>query len=317
MLSDLCKSYASSRVKANDGISLEIQRGEIFGVFGPNGAGKTTLVKQIAGLLRPTSGKISLFGHDVVAQPQIVPNYVAYYGQRIPALRAYTLKEVLLHTAVLRGMAPADARKSSAELIERFDLGASANRMMVRLSGGQQRQAALLASLIGSLPVLILDEPTNELDPAIRKRVWDYLWGLNQQEGKTIVLVTHNVLEAEQVVERVAIINHGRLVAIGTPGELKRQVDSSVRIEVRLKHRVDGKEVLGRFPGVTCLREGHYRINVAREKADETFRDITRRVGLDSLDDFRLITPTLEDVYIKCTAAGAENAGRNIDEVAS
>ena len=166
---DLCKVYRSSGVAANDHISLDVRRGEVFGIFGPNGPGKTTLVRQMAGLLRPTSGAIRLLTHDVVANPGVVPELVSYYGQRLAVLRAYKLHEVILHIAVLGGMSTYRARRATADLLEAFELTPLANQLMLRLSGGQQRMALLLASLVSRLPVLILDEPTNELDPARRR----------------------------------------------------------------------------------------------------------------------------------------------------
>lgn len=219
------------------------------------------------------------------------------------ALRAHKVREVILHSAVLRGVPVPEARRQSAELIERFGLGPIADRIMHRLSGGQQRQTALLASLIGDRPVLILDEPTNELDPANRRLVWDYLVELNRDRGTTIILVTHNVLEAEQVVQRVAIIDRGLAVAVGTPGELKAQVDYTVRVEVRLKPGVD-ETALADLPGATRVREGWYRIAAAREQAQELLGMVVSRTGLADLDDFRLVTPSLEDVYLRYTQQG-------------
>ncbi|MDP2871237.1 MAG: ABC transporter ATP-binding protein [Bacillota bacterium] len=301
-VSDLTKVYMPSGTQANRGISLSIDQGEVFGIFGPNGAGKTTLVKQLAGLLKPTSGKIALFGNDVVAEPEIVPHFVAYYGQKVMALRAHKVREVILHSAVLRGMPVPDARRQTAELIERFGLGGIADQIMQRLSGGQQRQTALLATLTGNRPLLILDEPTNELDPANRRMVWEYLGQLNRDHGTTIILVTHNVLEAEQVVERVAIIDRGLAVAIGTPGELKANVDYTVRVEVRLKPGGDDAALAG-LPGSTRIREGSFRITAAREQAQELLGMVLARTGLADLDDFRLVTPSLEDVYLRYTQA--------------
>ena len=316
-VSELTKVYQPGGVRANEGISLNIKAGEVFGLFGPNGAGKTTLVKQMAGLLKPTAGDIRLLGRDVVASPHLVPHFVAYYGQKILALRAHKVREVLLHTAVLRGLPVPEARKVAAELLERFELTSIADRIMLRLSGGQQRQTALLASLAGPRPVLILDEPTNELDPAVRRRVWEYLWARNQEQGTTIILVTHNVLEAEQVVERVAIVDRGRLVATGTPGQLKAEVDASVRVEVRLRPATDAacEQLLASLPGSVRLREGLYRVTAPRERADELFRTVVGQVGMAALDDFRLVTPSLEDVYLRYTGTSGSTDPR--EEVAS
>ncbi len=317
VVSELTKVYQPGGIRANEGISLNIKAGEIFGLFGPNGAGKTTLVKQMAGLIKPNSGDIRLLGHDVVASPHLVPHFVSYYGQKILALRAHKVREVLLHTAVLRGLPVSEACKVVAELLEWFELTSIADRIMLRLSGGQQRQTALLASLAGPRPVLILDEPTNELDPAVRRRVWEYLWARNQEQGTTIILVTHNVLEAEQVVERVAIVDGGLLVAIGTPGQLKAEVDASVRVEVRLRPTTDTacEQLLASLPGSVRLREGLYRVTAPRERADDLFRTVVGQVGIEALDDFRLVTPSMEDVYLRYT--GTSGSANPREEVVS
>jgi ABC-type multidrug transport system ATPase subunit len=297
----LTKIY-DGNVVANDQIDLEIAQGEFFGVFGPNGAGKTTLVRQMAGLLRPTSGKIFLFDRDVVDAPWVVPYFVGYYGQKVLALEAHKLREVLYITGLLRGQSRSEARRQSESLIERFQLGELADRLLKHLSGGEKRLAALLATFMGHPPLLILDEPTNELDPLRRREVWRYLWKLNEEQGTTVIFVTHNLLEAETVVEQVAIIDRGRIQALGTPGELKRQVEDHVRLEIRLRDgRCEAEDALQTLPGSMRVRPGRWQILAPKAEASDLLQSVIQRVGLEALDDFRLITPTLEDVYIKIT----------------
>ncbi|MCL0104517.1 ABC transporter ATP-binding protein [Dehalococcoidia bacterium] len=288
---------------ANDKIDLEIAQGEIFGVFGPNGAGKTTLVRQMAGLLRPTSGRIFLFGHDVVAKPAVVPHYVGYYNQIVVGLNSHKFREALYITGRLRGQSKAEAQKQADGLIERFDVKELADRLVGKLSGGERRLAALLSTFMNYSRLLILDEPTNELDPVRRRLVWDYLHELNGQRGTTIILVTHNVLEAEWVVQRVTIIDLGKLQAMGTPGQLKRLVEDTVRLEVRLRsgQEEQAQDFLAAIPDSIRLRPAVWQITSSKGEASALFSTVIERLGFETLDDFRLITPTFEDVYIKLT----------------
>ncbi len=299
----LTKRYRQGATPANDDISLSIPQGEFLGVFGPNGAGKTTLLRQLVGLLAPTSGSIRLFGQDVVRRPEAVPGYVGYYGQKVAALRNHTVREVLSITGILRGLPADEASRESARLIARFELGVFADRRLSTLSGGEQRLGVLLATFMGEPPVLVLDEPTNELDPVRRRTLWDYLQGLVSSRGATVLLATHNLSEAESVVERVALVDRGRLVALATPGELKRRVADRVRLDIRLRDACleRAEQGLEGLPGSRRLRPGRWAIVAPQERAAELLPEVLTAVGLEALDDFRLITPTLEDVYVHFT----------------
>lgn len=162
---EVTKVYRGAATAANDRISLDIERGTVFAVLGPNGAGKTTLVRQLTGLLRPTSGSIRLFGEDIEARPQVIPNAVAYFGQRVLALHAHRFEEVLRITGMLRGQSPRQARVQAQALMERFEAAGLSRTLLVRLSGGERRLAALLAAFMGDRRLLVLDEPTSDLDP--------------------------------------------------------------------------------------------------------------------------------------------------------
>src|SRR5579884_3048284 len=231
---DVTKAYDNGFV-ANDGISLSVEEGEVFGLLGPNGAGKTTLVSQIMGLLRPDSGQILYRDRMVSIGDQALKRRMGYLSQRSFALLDFTVREAILFTGRLRGLTSKAAMRQCSELIELFSLESCADRVVVQLSGGQQRLASLASALAGTPETLILDEPTNDLDPEMRARVWATLRERRRSQGTTVVLVTHNPLEAEQVIERLGILMTGRLIAFGSPGQIKSNMDDRVRLEMSFR----------------------------------------------------------------------------------
>ncbi len=300
---DLTKRYKGGKL-ANDHLFLCVERGRIFGLLGPNGAGKTTLVLQLLGLLAPTSGSITVEGIDVLRHPQRIKAFSSLMPQTRVAMRNLELHRALYITARLRGKSDREAREQVEELIERLELNEHRNQYLDRLSGGLMRVAAFAMSLVGDPKLIVLDEPTNELDPVRRRMVWDIIADLNRSGGVTCLLVTHNVLEAERVIERVAMIDGGRVVAVGTPGELKTRLGDEVRLEVVLKPEAarNGQaeqvtRMLDRFGRVVTLRPGQYAVFVRREGVGAAVDAVLQ--GLEGLlDDFRLAPPSLEDVYI-------------------
>ena len=310
-ISQLTKIYKGNTKKANDQISFSIQEGEIFGLLGPNGAGKSTLIKQIASLTRPTSGSISLYGMDVTKRPDLIPEYVALQTQDMFALRDVYPEEALLYTAQLRGCSHAEARRQTKALMEELRLGEFREKLIRNLSGGQRRLVHLALTFIGDRPIQIFDEPTNDLDPVVRLMIWEKLFKLNRQ-GKTIILVTHNVLEAERIIQRVSIINHGKLLAIGSIGELKARVDPRIRLELLLKAEyvsVAAYRDLFAFLGeVRNLTPQHVVILCRRESMDSAIDLILYQIGIDKLDDLRIQTPSLEDVYLQLGGGSNVNA---------
>ncbi len=297
----LTKRYPGPKeVLANDRIDLRITSGEIVGIFGPNGAGKTTLVRQLMGLLRPTAGQIRLFDHDLVREPTAATEYVAYFAQETSYFWYLQARELLIITGRLRGFSTGEAKDQAEDLLARFGLQAMANRTLSRLSFGQARFVVLLTVFMGNRPILILDEPTNDLDPLHRRAFWDYLWEMNSREGITVLLVTHNVHEAEHVVHRVVIVDAGRIVASGTPGELKAGLEGQARVEIALANPLDEHE-LPTFAGCERLpaKRNTLLLQAARENVEAVIRAVYDRFPSGAVGDLRVVPPTLEDVYVQ------------------
>lgn len=292
-----------SPVVANDNLSFEVRQGEIFGLLGPNGAGKTTLVSQLLGLLQPTSGEIWIEGIDVVREPNKVKSLVGYLPQTGLPMRYVEVERALHYTGRLRGQTENDAKRQSTRLIEELGMSSYANRYVNKLSGGMLRLTNFAMSLMGEPQVLVLDEPTNELDPHKRRLVWDTIARLNQEQGVTCILVTHNVLEAEKVIQRVAVMQGGKIVALGTPGELKMQSGGKVRLELQLKEgeslSLDESNKLERLGELEEMRPGLYRLYILPAKVALATDAVVNGLGLTRLDDFRLAPPSLEDVYLE------------------
>lgn len=295
---------------ANSDISLEIQAGEVFGLLGSNGAGKSTLIRQMVNLLAPTEGRIWLYGNDIAHKPEAVTRYVAYMPQKPIALLDLTTEEAIYFTGHMRGMERAEAKRQADQLVTTWGLDEVRHKAVRHLSGGQHRLVGLAVTLIGARPVLILDEPTNELDPAYRKLVWEYIRELNQQHGTTIILVTHNVQEAERALDRVAIMSQGKVVGRGRVSELKAQIDQSIRLELFLKPETAAQSalLLRQFERAQELKALHWAVLVPRTNAEDTIHTILSSVRLENLEDFRVHTATLEDVYMNLTGRTIEEA---------
>jgi ABC-2 type transport system ATP-binding protein len=300
----LTKTYKGANTSANDQLTFAIHEGEFFGLLGPNGAGKSTLVNQLAGLVKPTSGNIRLYGIDVVKRPEFIAHYVSLQPQQDTALWDLYPEEWIYHTGRFRDLSAREARLHADQLMDEFGLNPMRKMQIRRLSGGQQRLVALAVALVGNRPVQIFDEPTNQLDPEIRRLVWQKLQERNRQ-GTTVILVTHNVLEAERVIQRVGIINHGRLMALGTLGELKERVDQRVRLELLFKEDAEPyADLLGTIGQATSLGRQLWTVLCDRETARTSIDQVMGQIGLDHLDDFRILTPSLEDVYLQLGGGG-------------
>ena len=295
----LVKTYRGSTSPANAGIDLDVLTGEVFGLLGPNGAGKSTLVRQLAGLARPDSGRVTLLGRDLGSQPAAAASYVAYLAQDEPALDELPVRLAVETTARLRGLSRRQAAPATAALLDELDLSPLADRPLARLSGGQRRLACVAAALAANRPVLLLDEPTTGLDPVARRSVWAAIDRRRAEQGTTVVLVTHNVIEAETVLDRVAILDHGRVIACDTPGRLKAQVSDEVRLDLVWRHRPPASDptvaALAPRARVDGLR---WSLRLDAASAREALGRLMTGATLEAIDDFTLATPTLEDVYL-------------------
>ncbi|AZN41028.1 ABC transporter ATP-binding protein [Paenibacillus albus] len=305
-VSHVYKGKKRSIVKANDNISFDIPAGEILGILGPNGAGKSTLIKQMVGLLKPTEGQVLFDGMNIAGQTKRAASMVAYYAQEPHAIAALKVHEALEFTGRLRGMSRDDATRQTKELLEQFEMSKFRDKQLKQLSGGQKRMIGIGTVLIGHSPVLILDEPTNELDPRNRRLVWDMI-NMRNREGATIILVTHNVLEAEQVVHRVAVINHGKLLAIDSVAKLKQQVDPRLKFELftSMGTRDEMEAMLARFGSVQVLSENRLLLLAEKREASELLDFITSRPELPILE-YSIKPSSLEDVYFHI-----DNAAQN------
>ncbi|GHH42747.1 ABC transporter ATP-binding protein/permease [Lentzea cavernae] len=301
---NLTRSFRTNQlVLANDDLTFSVARGEVFGVLGANGAGKTTLVSQLLGLVRPTSGSITVEGVDVVADPDGVKRITGFLPQTELAMRELEVRRALHYTGRLRGQGETDAQRQTDELLDELGLGPVSGRYVNQLSGGMMRLVNFGMALMGRPKLLVLDEPTNELDPHNRRLVWDVLARRSAAEGATVVLVTHNVLEAESVVDRVAVMRQGRIVTLGSPGELKHRLGDTVRMDLQVR---DGGELgaadlalLGATGTVVPgTRDGRYLVHCAPARMPELVTVVTEGMATMGIEDFRLSRPSLEDVYL-------------------
>ncbi|MFD6417957.1 ABC transporter ATP-binding protein [Streptomyces sp. NPDC060194] len=309
MVRELVKTYPAARgrrgapgtpaVRATDGISLDVAGGEVFGLLGPNGAGKSTLVRQLTGLMRPDSGSVTVLGHDLVRHPERAARLVGYLGQESTALDELTVALAAETTGRLRGLDTPAARRERDAVIDELGLAEIASRPLKRLSGGQRRLACFAASLVGERPLLVLDEPTTGMDPVARRAVWAAVDRRRAERGTTVILVTHNVIEAETVLDRVAVVERGRVIACDTPGGLKARVAGDVRVELVWRERAPLE-----VPEVAALRDSaretgrRWVLRLAPEEARAAVAAVTGGAAFAALDDFTLATPSLEDVYL-------------------
>jgi len=233
----LKKAFGDNR--AVDGVDLNVRAGTIYGVLGPNGAGKTTTIRMLATLLRPDAGSAKIFGYDVAKESQIVRQLIGVTGQYASVDESLSATENLIIFSRLLGLSRSEAKRKSENLLEEFGLSEAAKRPLKHFSGGMRRRLDLAASLIAQPPLIFLDEPTTGLDPRTRAQMWDTIRRL-VKTGSTVLLTTQYLDEADQLADRIAVIDRGRVVAEGTADDLKASVGtSSLHLRVQQPQQIE------------------------------------------------------------------------------
>jgi daunorubicin resistance ABC transporter ATP-binding subunit len=299
------------RVRALDGVSLDVEQGVVHGLLGPNGAGKTTLIRVLATLLRPTSGSVEVAGVDVLADPTAARARIGLAGQ-FAAVDAYlTGRENVEMVGRLYGLRGGEARRRAAEVLERIGLETDADRRVSTYSGGMRRRLDLAASLVGRPQVMFLDEPTTGIDPRSRKDVWELITDLVAQ-GTTVLLTTQYLEEVDRLADRIAVIDHGRIVTQGTADELKSRVAGAV-LEVRVAPE-DQERAAAILAGIAGEPPSTDASGAAlRMPAREGTATLVAAVrALDTAgivpEDVALQRPSLDDVFLAVTGDAPERA---------
>lgn len=282
-VADLRKRYAGG-TEANRGIDLVVRRGEVVSILGPNGAGKTTFLRQLTTELRPTSGRVEIFGADAVADPQRVKRLMGITPQEAGLFETLTVREHLELFARFKGLSKREARDETREVIAELGLTPETDKRVGTLSGGQRRRILIGLALLGRPPLLVLDEPTTGLDPSSRRAVWAVIRRAVER-GATVILSTHYMEEAESLSDRIGVIVAGRLIALGALDELLARLDRSYRLSYRDPPDPLGDLLVRRFA---------------------SFAEAQRHVARASLSEYSISRASLEDVYFSLTGEAFE-----------
>ena len=277
-VSNLVKVYRNG-TEANRGISLEVRRGEVVAIVGPNGAGKTTFLRQLTTELRPTAGSVRVFGVDAVAEPERAKRAMGITPQEAGLFDRLTVREHFELFARLKHLSALAAREAAQAVIAQLGLIAETNKSIGALSGGQRRRILIGLALLGSPPLLVLDEPTTGLDPSSRRAVWGVIRGA-VADGTTVILSTHYMEEAEHLSDRIGVIASGRLIAFGTLDELLARVDRSYRLSYR-----------DPIDPLSDLRIRHC----------ASFAEAQQHITRELLSEYSIARASLEDVYFRLT----------------
>jgi ABC-2 type transport system ATP-binding protein len=302
----LVKSFGETR--AVDGVDLAVLAGSVYGVLGPNGAGKTTTIRMLATLLRPDEGSARVLGHDIVDDADAVRGVVSLTGQLASVDEDLTGRENLILLGRLLGLGRAAAKTRANELIDAFGLSEAGGRLVKTYSGGMRRRLDISASIVVTPQVMFLDEPTTGLDPRSRNQAWDIIRALAGC-GTTILLCTQYLDEADQLADGIAVIDHGKVIAEGTPGQLKASIGLGT-LHVRLldpAQRPEAERILARELDVVHLEPDPAALSAPCSDGDRAAQAVAElaRSGV-RIADFSLGQPTLDEVFLALTGRPAE-----------
>jgi len=305
---DLVKHFGDT--KAVDGVSFTIPPGSVLGMLGPNGAGKTTTVRMLTTLSVPTSGTGLVAGHDVVKEPEAVRRSMGLTGQAATVDELLTGRENIRLIGRLYGLPKKQLPALADSLLERFSLTDAADRMAKTYSGGMRRRLDLAVSLVATPPVLFLDEPTTGLDPRSRVELWEVLRGL-VNEGTTLLLTTQYLEEADQLADQIVVIDRGKVIAAGTPTQLKDQAGAA-SVVVTLTHSADvrhAEQLLRSCSTEVHVEEASRRLTAKADGLGDmtTIAKVFQDSGV-AVDDLGLKRPSLDDVFLHLTGHRAESA---------
>lgn len=306
---DLGKSYKPKarkglEVKALDGISFEVSRGEFFGLLGPNGAGKTTTIGILTTRVTPTRGVAKIEGIDVARDPVAVKRRIGVVPQVNNLDRSLTAKEILLFHAEYFGVPKHEREEHAQNLLERFELAERGDEKVTGFSGGMVQRLKIARALMHDPAILFLDEPTTGLDPQSRRMLWELLSELNSK-GLTILLTTHYMEEADQLCGRTAIIDHGKLLALDSPAQLKRSVPGGYLVELHVRGEVpqDFVASLRSLAGVVEVKPDHDHVRVYADHAEGLLASAMRVAGEQDVmvTDAHVAEPSLENLFLHLT----------------
>ena len=313
---DLVKTYDGGKVRALDGLTLDVSEGTVLGVLGPNGAGKTTTVRVLTTLLIPDSGRATVAGIDVIKEPEKVREVIGLSGQYAAVDETLTGWDNLIMFGRLYHLSPKAAKQRAEELLEQFSLTDAARRPIRTYSGGMRRRLDLSASLIVKPKILFLDEPTTGLDPRGRQEMWSVIKSL-VSGGTTILLTTQYLEEADQLADDIVVVDHGKVIARGSSDQLKRQVGGErLEIVATANDLAQVKEIVAKVSGGNVsVDEGMRQVSAPVTTGSKALIEAARQLddlGIHPLD-IGLKRPSLDDVFISLTGHVAEEQKQDVD----
>ncbi|KAA6465115.1 ABC transporter ATP-binding protein [Acidobacteria bacterium AB60] len=300
---NIVKRYGT--FEAVKGVNFAVESGEIFGLLGPNGAGKSTLIRMMTTLIPVTSGRALVGGHDVMNEPNAVRNMIGVIPQALTSDQDLTVEENLLIYAKLYSVPRARRQKNIDEVLEAVDLSKWRDAQTKTLSGGMRRRLEIARGLVHDPRIFFLDEPTTGLDPVSRIAVWEMLNNLKKSRNLTMLLTTHYMEEADRLCDRIAIVDHGTLVALGTPTELKQSVPGSNVVEIKFEH--EDERWMSRLKGLNDVTDvqsqsgGFYRV-LTSNGSQTTTQLVEMAAGLgEQITSLSVQNTTLDDVFVHYT----------------